>query len=61
MRIESGKGKKKKSGNGGDVGLLNYFHALVVFQRFRNRCHPRDTDVVASETARIAMNAKRKD
>ena len=36
------------------LGLLDQFHAFVVFQRFRDRGCSRVTDVVALETARIA-------
>ena len=42
------------------LGLLDQFHAFVVFQRFRNRGRSRGTDVVVPETARIAMNTNRK-
>ena len=42
------------------LGLLDRFHAFVVLQRFPYRCRSRGTDVVAAETARIAMNANRK-
>ena len=33
------------------LGLLDRFHAFVVFQRFRDRCRSRVIDVVAGETA----------
>ena len=36
------------------LGLLDFFHAFVVFQRFRQRCRSRFTNVVAAETAQIA-------
>ena len=43
------------------LGLQDRFHAFVVLQRVRNRCRSRVTDVVAvAETARIAINTKRK-
>ena len=42
------------------LGLLDLFHAFVVLQRIRNRCRSRVTDVVAAETARIAMNTQKK-
>ena len=42
------------------LGLLDVCHAFVVLQRFPYRCRSRGTDVVAAETARIAMNANRK-
>ena len=43
------------------LGLLDLFHAFVVFQRFRNRCRSRVTGVVVREPARIANeHTKRK-
>ena len=42
------------------LGLLDLLHAFVLLQRFRNRIRPRVTDVVAVETARIAMNTQKK-
>ena len=42
------------------LGLLDLFHAFVVFQRFRQRCRSRVTDGVVAETARIAVNTQRK-
>ena len=40
------------------LGLLDVLQAFVVRQRFRQRCCPRVTDVVALETARIAMKTQ---
>ena len=41
------------------LGLPDRFHAFVVFQRFRQRCRSRVTDVVVAESARIANEHKR--
>ena len=61
MRIDRRKGKKWESGRVGErclecFGLLNYFHAFVVFQRVRHRYHSRVIDGVVFETARITQN-----
>lgn len=42
------------------LGLPDVCHAFVLFQRSRQRCRSRGTDVVAVETTRVAMNTNRK-
>lgn len=42
------------------LGLQDVCHAFVALQHFRQRCRSRVTDVVVAETARIAMNTKKK-
>ena len=42
------------------LDLLDVCHAFVLLQRFRQRCRPRVTDVVAKETARIETNTQKK-
>ena len=40
------------------LGLPDDFHAFVLFQRFRQRCRSRVTDVVEHETARMQQTHK---